>query len=426
MEFNLKTVLKSKLVRDSSWNIISVLFLSIAGLALYFIIAKVYDAYTLGLFNLVLSIYIITAQIGIIGIQLSVLVHIPRYSEDKKRCNEMITSAIIIVFVLSTVLSLIILFGRNYLAGIFKNPDISVAIAYSIIGLWCFILNKLFLNIINGFNRMKAYAFFNALRYIGLLFALVLVLFIKISGEKLPVVFSISEGLLLITMFFYTLRLFSFVSIKRCFGWIKRHFCFGIRGAPGLMLSEMNTRIDILMLGYFYSMSTVGVYSFVAIIVEGILQFPSILRTNVSPVFTKLLFKEKKEEVRKIIRQGVKLLFPLMICVALAGIALYPFVVDQLLRKPEFTAGWTIFSVLIIGAVIYGAYAPFKDLMFQAGHPGKQTIYILSIVMTNILLNLILIPKYNMLGAALATSLSFILAVIYLKLFSRWFLKINI
>lgn len=426
MKFNLKKIIRSDFTKGSLLNLASVFVLSISGLLLYFIIAKAYDAYTLGLFSLVFSIYIIVAQIGIIGIQSSVLVHIPRYSEDKKNCSEIVSSAIMIVFILSTVLSLIILFGRNYLAGIFKNPDISVAIAYSIIGFWCFILNKLFLNIINGFNRMKAYAFFNAFRYIGMVFALLLVFFLKVPGKKLLVVFSISEGLLLITIFFYTLRLFSFVSIKRCFSWIKRHFRFGIRGAPGLMLSEMNTRIDILMLGYFCSTATVGIYSFVAIIVEGIIQFPSILRTNVSPVFTKLFFKEKKEEVRKIVRKGVKLLFPLMICVALAGIALYPFVVNQLLKKPEFAAGWIIFSVLIIGAVIYGAYAPFKDLMLQAGHPGKQTIYILSVVMTNILLNLILIPRYNMLGAALATSLSFILAVIYLKLFSRRFLKINI
>jgi len=426
MEFNVKTVLKSKLVRGSLWNIVSVFFLSIAGLALYFIIAKVYDARTLGLFNLVFSIYIIVAQIGIVGIQLSVLVNIPRYSEDKKSCSEIVSSAILLVFILSTVLSLIILFGRNYLVGIFKNPDISVAIVYSIIGFWCFILNKLFLNIINGFNKMKAYAFFNAFRYIGLLLALPLVLFIKISGEKLPVIFSISEGLLMIIMFFYISRLFSFVSIKRCFGWIKRHFHFGVRGALGLMLSEMNTRVDVLMLGYFCSMNIVGIYSFVAIIIEGIIQFPSILRTNVSPVFTKLIFKENKEAVKRIIQKGTRLLFPLMLCVALIGIALYPFVVNKILKKPEFASGWTIFSILIIGVIIYGAYAPFKDLMLQAGYPGKQTLYILSVVITNILLNLFLIPKYNMLGAALATSLSFILAVIYLKLFSWRFLKINI
>lgn len=422
----IKKVLCSDFILGSLLNIISVCFLSVFSLLLYVVIARRYGAFILGIFSLVYSVYVIAAQIGSAGVQLSTLIHVARHSEDKEVCSEIISSAVMITVPLATLLSLVMFFCKDYLADLFKKPDVSIAISLSIAGLWCFVLNKLFLNIINGFNKMKAYAFFEAFRYFALLVGLCVVILMRIPGRKLTIILSFSEGLLLILMVSYSLRLFSFVSTARCFSWIKRHIIFGIKGLPGVVLPVINLRVDILMLGYFCSENIVGIYSFVAAIVQGIGYFPLVLRSNISPVFTKLSSQKKNENVEDIVRKGTRLLLPIMGLVGLAAIAAYPYVAEVILAKPEFVTGWLVFSILMTGVVIQGSYAPFSGLLVQSGRPGRQTLYILSIVITNILLNLYLIPQYGMLGAGIATSLSFVLSVVYLKIFSRYVLKISI
>jgi O-antigen/teichoic acid export membrane protein len=426
MERDIKRIIKSDFGSGSFFTILSVCFLSLSGLFLYFIIAKRYDAYTLGLFNLIYSIYIIASQVGSLGLQTSALFHVAKHSGQRDACNEMISSAVILAVILATFLSSLTFAARNLLADIFKNPDIPMAIVYSLVGLWCFVLNKLFLNVINGFNRMKAYAFFVSFRYLGLIIGAALVIIMNLSGKKISIILSISEASLLIMMLFYSSRLFSFVGLRRFQTWVKRHLAFGIKGSPGLMLSEANTRVDILMLGYFCPETIVGIYSFVAVIIEGINQFPAVLSRNIAPVFTRLIAQNNKEKVRQIVRQGTGLLLPVMFFVAGLGILIYFFVVEYLLGKPEFSSSWIIFAVLMIGAVIKGAYAPFSGILLQAGLPARHTACVLAMILTNIVLNIFLIPVFSIYGAALATSLSFILGVVYLKGFSYKSLGIEI
>ena len=50
------------------------------------------------------------------------------------------------------------------------------------------------------------------------------------------------------------------------------------------ILTEVNTRVDILVLGYFHGDTLVGVYSFAAILAEGFSQLPMVVRRSIDPL----------------------------------------------------------------------------------------------------------------------------------------------
>jgi O-antigen/teichoic acid export membrane protein len=422
----IKKMISSELGKNSLFNIASIFLSSILALLVFFIIAIKYGPSTLGIFNLIYSFYIILSQIGTLGVPTSVLVHLGMNSHDKRKCDELITSSFAIVAILGVLISYFIFLSRNFLADVFKNPEISWAIYYSIIGLWCFIMNKLLLNIVNGLNKMKDFAILNVFRYIFMFSVLLVAVFMDLPRIKMPIIISVSEGIFTIVLFLYVLKLFHFVGIKKCIFWLKIHSFFGIKGFGGFLVPGINTRINVFMLSYFCSTTLVGIYSFAAVIVDGINQFPAVLRTNITPVFAEMIAKKEKNKIEDIISKGKKILFPLMILVSIAGIIVYPFIVQVIIKKPDFMSGWPVFIILILGSIFYGTYFPFREIILQAGYPGWQTFYIFLLVATNVVLNFILIPKYNIIGAAVATSLSYILSVVYIKFLSWRLLKIKI
>jgi len=71
-------------------------------------------------------------------------------------------------------------------------------------------------------------------------------------------------------------------------------------------------------------------------------------------------------------------------------------------------------------------YLPFQMLLNQVGSPGYQTLFFASIFVTNVALNMLMIPIIGMLGAAIATSVSVSVQVLYLKVLVRRVVGINI
>jgi len=78
------------------------------------------------------------------------------------------------------------------------------------------------------------------------------------------------------------------------------------------------------------------------------------------------------------------------------------------------------------GILLSFGYLPLQMMLNQVGAPGYQTLFIALIFATNVVLNLVLIPMIGMLGAAIATSVSFSSQVLYLKMLVRRVVGINI
>ena len=80
----------------------------------------------------------------------------------------------------------------------------------------------------------------------------------------------------------------------------------------------------------------------------------------------------------------------------------------------EFLVGWSCLGILLIGIFLSSGFVPFNETLNQAGYPGSQSVLVSLTVLSNIVLNAILIPRLGINGAALATSCSFLLNAFYL------------
>lgn len=98
---------------------------------------------------------------------------------------------------------------------------------------------------------------------------------------------------------------------------------------------------------------------------------------------------------------------------------LYPLGVGWVTKQDAFRASWPVFAILMAGLVIGAAYIPFHQILLQAGRPATHTAMISAAVAANILLNALLIPYAQAIGAALATATAFVMSVLLLRVLAR-------
>ena len=417
---------RTKFQRDVLWNTLSFVTMGISGIALNILIVIKYGAEILGAFNQVYALYILVSQLAVFGLYASVLKHISEHSENRPLCNEIITSALLIGLVIASLVSLVYYIGASPIGKLLDSSLVVKGLIFSLVGLWCFSINKILLAFLNGKRLMKAFALFTAFRYLMLPLSLVGLILLGLPGYAAPIIFSLTEFILLIGLIIFSFRFFSITSINKCKKWFKVHLPFGGKSLVGGTVTEMNTRIDVLMLGAFFGDKVVGIYSFAAMLAEGLDQIPSIFRVNYNPLLTKFVVTKHLKELCLIIRTFLKKWVPFALMIGFLAVLIFPLFVKIITDEPDFLKGWIIFAILIAGIVARSGYAVFWDLPAQSGHPGYQTILITLVAISNILLNYFFILQWGMYGAAIATAISFILGIFYLKIIVKKLLGVII
>lgn len=141
------------------------------------------------------------------------------------------------------------------------------------------------------------------------------------------------------------------------------------------------------------------------------------LNTTVQPKITQLFTQQKLDEVQRITNKSSKLIFGLSLPVFIILLFFSKYV--MWLYGKEFMQGAICLSVLTIGQVVNTICGPVAQLLNGTGH-HKQFRNISFIgALINITANFILIPKFGILGAAAANSISMIawniIGTIYIK-----------
>lgn len=416
---------KSKLVTDSLFNLSSIFIVGVSGIIINMVIARFYTSYDLGVFNQVYAVYVLFSQLATIGVQVSVLKHVAQHADTVKK-NEIISAAIYLALFFATFFTSILFFIKDFLGKVLNSPGVASALIYVLVGLWCFALNKVFMGILNGLERMKAYAFFTALRGLGFIVCILTAAFLRIEGHKLPLIFTFTEAMVMLSLLLFTKRFFSFVPLKACISWIRTHLAFGLKSLSNGLVTQLYIRVDVLILGFFSTDRIVGIYSMAAIIIEGIFQIPFVLRRIFDPKLTKGIYQNQKEDVWVLIRSGSFRVFMVMFPVFAVVVFCYPLVINLITGNPDFKASWKVLLILSAGGVIQSSYIPFSGLMMLGGYPGHQSLFILSVCIINIALNFLLIPAYGMYGAAAATAISFVCFVIIFKLYTYRLFKLRV
>ncbi len=136
----------------------------------------------------------------------------------------------------------------------------------------------------------------------------------------------------------------------------------------------------------------------------------------VAPIMSRLYIKGDKERLRLIVNKAVRLSFALSL--PIGGIFLT--VGSDILNifGHDFILANGALMILVVGKLISIALGSGGLLLGMTGYERKLAQIIVGISLLNILFNALLIPKFGVQGAALATSMSLILMQVILSAYA--------
>jgi O-antigen/teichoic acid export membrane protein len=418
---------KQRFNRDVLWNVGSLGVLGVAGVVLSFVIGGCLGEAALGVFNQVYAAYVFLGQLAVGGVHTSVLKHVSHKQDDAAACSHAASTALALAFVLSAVACVVAYSAREWIGRLMESPDVATGLAWVIPGLLFFSLNKVLLNVLNGVRHMRAFAVFNSLRFALILGTVLVLIVMKAPPERLPLGFSVAEVLLFIGLMVYVnVRLFVLRLGPAPASWLREHVSFSVRGGLSGILSGLNVRVDVLMMGYFCSDHAVGVYALAASVASGFLQLPAILQRNVNPILGKCFAEGNSARIEEATRKIRRLVHPGMALLGLAAVAVYPLAIKVILPGRDFGDSWPVFCVLMLGTAVVSGYLPMGGILLQGGRPGAQTLLMACTITANAVMNALMIPHFDAIGAATATACAYVLQVVLLLTLARRFFGLSL
>lgn len=403
--------------RDVIWNLGSVLILGVCGFSLNIIIGRYYGAATFGIFSQVLAVYYVLSQLAVGGFVFSALNLVATHQDNRGSVREIITSALILTAGLAFIVCVTAYVLSGWIGRMFDSDAVRRGMLWVIPGVWFFALNKTLLFSASGLRHLRLYAVGNSLRFVLVLVCLVVLTLLRVDGSMLTMCFSAAEIILFPVLAGYLVRRYP-PTLKNFRAWAGKHFHFGARTFFSGLLMDINLKVDVVLLGIYFSDKVVGVYNFAAMLaIEGLYQFVVAIQMNMNPLLTRLKLENRTDDLRKYMRKAIVTLCPALAVISCLIGFLYPAITVALTGSGDFAPGRIYFVVLMIGIVIGSSHLPFIFVLNQWGHPGLFTMFLLAIVVTNVILNLLLIPVFGALGSALGTGLSYVMTIVYLELF---------
>jgi O-antigen/teichoic acid export membrane protein len=410
-----------RLRRDVVWNLMPVVLLGVVGLGLSFVIASWWGASAFGVFNLVTTAYFAFAVVGACGLQYAVLRAVAEAPEDRARVAAIVVGALVPSVVLAAASTTLFLASRPLIARWQGSPAVAEGMRWAAPGLFCFAVNKLLLGVVNGLRRMRAFAIYTSLRYVLLAAGLVIARALHIAADHLTAIWTFAEGTLLLVLIG---ELVATVSLARAAGWTawtRQHLSYGARGVLATLAYEINSKLDVWMLGVFLAdKAAVGIYALAAALGEGVMQLPVVLQNNVDPMMAPLLAAGARAELVALVARLRRWFVPALAGVCAVAAAMFPAVIPWVIGNPGFAAGALPFAILMAGIALASPYLPFAHLLLMAKRPGWHTVLLVTAVAVNVLGNVVLIPRFGLAGAASSTAATIIVSAILLRVLARW------
>jgi O-antigen/teichoic acid export membrane protein len=393
--------------RDVVWNVASLAVAGACGIVLNYLIGLVYDEAALGVFNQVFAAYLLFSQLAALGIHHSTLQRVAAATDPDEQAAEA-TSALAVTLGVGALAALAFAACSPLVARVLASPEVGRGMRYAAPGVMCFALDKVCLSALNGLGRMRWYALLQGGRFVLLLAAFGGCVALGADRAVLPEVLTVAEAITLVASL---IALGDLLARRAVAGWRARareHLAFGVRGFMSGVLADLNTRVDVLMLGYFASDAVVGVFSFAAILAEGVFQILVALRTNYAPHCARLLAAGDRPALTALVRRGRNRIYLLAIPAAALAVLGYAAMGWLLASRPVIADSWPYFAILLAGMAAASGYVPFSTMLLYARRPGAYTWLTLGVVLVNVVANAILIPTLGPIGAPIATALAFV------------------
>jgi O-antigen/teichoic acid export membrane protein len=183
----------------------------------------------------------------------------------------------------------------------------------------------------------------------------------------------------------------------------RRVASYGLRGQVGGLITLLNLRLDFAILGAMAGPAVLGSYAVASKYAE-LLRLPGTAITWVCyPRLASLSETEAARSARRMIRPAL-----LAIVVAAIPVALLTAPVMRLLYGAQFGPAVDPARVLLAGMLLAGASGVASAYLYGRGSPGLNSIVLGIGLVITVVLDLLLIPRFGALGAAIASTAAYL------------------
>lgn len=410
--------LSTKFGRDLVLNLAAFVIMGVSGIGMNVIIGQAYGPTALGVFNQLFAVHILLSQLAVVGIHFSVLRHIPEHAENPRTGGAIVASALIATAPPAFIVSVAAWMLTEPVSLLLKSEGVRNGMPWIAATVSVFAFNKILMNALNGVREMRAFAIAQGGRFVVMLALLSLLAARGAPSDQLVSVILGAE----IAVFLYTAVCCArrFVPNLADSGtWIRRHLKFGAKGFLSGSMSELNSRVDVIILGIFANDAVVGVYSFAATVAEGFSQIPIVLRNNLNPLLTKAYAGKDLDALVTMASKAKRGTYSGMGALLAVAALVFPLFVHFTVYTPDFAEAGMLFAILCAGLWLGSGYMPLDMYLVQCGYPGWQSGLKAAVLVTNIALNFALVPAFGALGAALAMAATWSLAALYVRQLGR-------
>lgn len=387
------------------------------------LIARYFERSQYGTFNLALTILSVGLVIAMLGLSSGVTRELSRYrKEAPERVTSLISTAFFIVLVSSLTVAMGYVILAPYISLLFHDGLLEYALRVSAPAMPFLALTSLLVAISRGFNRVRENFYYQ--RILSPLLYLLVVLVVVFGGLDFGTLFT---GYVLAQAATFTALLFEMLRL----GILRLRLSFSSRlarelvvfSAP-LMLTGILEYImnwtDTLMLGYYLNSDVVGLYNSASPLARFIPVFLGSAGFLFMPIATAFYTEGKLGELNRIYRIITRWIF-LPTFPLFTLLVVFPETTITGFFGPKYSAASTALQILAVGFMFHTFLGLNGMSLVAIGEPNANLVGNIFAATFNVILNALLIPSYGINGAAVATSVSYVVA----NLFRSWWLYLR-
>lgn len=214
---------------------------------------------------------------------------------------------------------------------------------------------------------------------------------------------SIAAGIIALAITALVLRKYG-ASLYPAWEWgvIHETLAFGLKGHLGNIIQFLNYRFDMFIVNYFLGPAAVGLYSTSVLLAELLWLLPHAVGFAIFPKAA----SATAEEMNKFTPPVFWATFILTLAGAVA-LAVGGKTIINLIYSSAFLPAYTPLLGLLPGAVLLGAGSVLTNEIAGRGYPNYNTVNAFLALITTVTFSILLIPRYGIFGAAIATSIAY-------------------
>ena len=396
-----------------------------------FLLLPLYTKYFLpeqiGLFTLVQSLSLILGVIYMFGMETSFMKYFIDSKDDKSR-SEIYSSTLTLLTVTSLILSSIVFINAGNITSLMNLSDREQSILLIRVLSLLMLVDTVYRFPLLFFRAKldsKTYAYINLLTFIvNIICNILFIVILKKGVESIFYSYIISVGVtfilgLVLTKNYLTLNI-SFLKIKEMLAFGNKFIFIGFF----VLFIDVSDRF---FLKYFFDESVVGIYSANYRLASVMSFLIASFKFSWTPYFLNL---KSNPDNKKIISS----IFTNFVFTGLFLFLVFSIFTEQLVKisffgieflDADYWSGLKIIPVILAAYFFSGAYSTLNAVPFFTDNTQSIFYITLSGVVLNTLLNLILIPLYDIMGAAISTFLTYFIMFVIIYFYSQKIYKIE-